>query len=362
MELSPFPYQGPLEPGQVHARDDLLTDLIERMTEHRVTALLGPRRYGKTSILRKMAASLIHSGTTLVWVDLFELSSMADLASRFDHGLSNVPGQAGRQLRKLAASYDINLGLVRLQLRDATANNDPALLMHDLLNSLTQTATQVPITLVVDEFAGINNVKGGAGLLRTHLQPHYQTLGIVFAGSEPSMMRTLFSDHQQPFYSQADLVEIQPLTVSETVAIIADGFASTGRGPGPLASLISNFAAGHPQRTMQLADAAWRLTERGADATADVWETARDNVRSASANGLERLYSVMTKGEKGVLRVAASNGFIFGQDGRLLDLSPGSAQHARDTLVDNGQLLRNGRKLQIVDPIFADWVRNRFPL
>ena len=87
------------------------------MTEHRVTALLGPRRYGKTSILRKMAASLIDSGTTLIWVDLFELSSMADLASRFDQGLSNVPGQAGRQLRKLAASYDINLGLVRLQLR-----------------------------------------------------------------------------------------------------------------------------------------------------------------------------------------------------------------------------------------------------
>ena len=234
--------------------------------------------------------------------------------------------------------------------------------MHDLLDTLTETAKQTPIVLVVDEFAGIDNVTGSAGLLRTHLQPHYQTLGLVFAGSEPSMMRSLFSDHQQPFYSQADLVEIEPLTVAETDAIITDGFVSTGRGPGPLASLISSFAAGHPQRTMQLADAAWRLTERGTEATTEVWETARDNVRSASANGLERLYSAMTKGEKGVLRVAASDGSIFGRDGQLLDLSPGSAQHARDTLVDNGQLLRNGRKLQIVDPVFADWVRNRFPL
>ena len=56
MELSPFPHQGPLEPAQVRGRADLLADLTERLTERRVTALLGPRRFGKTSLLRKVAA------------------------------------------------------------------------------------------------------------------------------------------------------------------------------------------------------------------------------------------------------------------------------------------------------------------
>ena len=51
----------------------------------------------------------------------------------------------------------------------------------------------------------------GAAMLRTQLQHHYRQLGIVFAGSQPSTMRMLFTDHAQPFFAQADLVEIGPL-------------------------------------------------------------------------------------------------------------------------------------------------------
>ena len=53
-----------------------------------------------------------------------------------------------------------------------------------------------------------NGEDGGDG--ERHLQHHYQNIGLVFAGSEPSMMTSLFSDQTQPFYSQAELVQIEP--------------------------------------------------------------------------------------------------------------------------------------------------------
>ena len=42
-EQSPFPFQGPLAPGEVTGRGALRQDLAERLAEHRLTALLGPR-------------------------------------------------------------------------------------------------------------------------------------------------------------------------------------------------------------------------------------------------------------------------------------------------------------------------------
>ena len=218
MDVSPFPYQGPLEPAQLTARGELVADLTERVTEHRVTALLGPRRYGKTSALRRVAADVIHAGAAVAWVDLYEVASIADLAARFDTALAKVPGRFAELATRYAAAAQINLGLISLQLRaPGRERPDPLLTLHSLLDVLVRSASATPTVLVCDEFSGIARVDGAAGALRTHLQHHFQELGIVFAGSEPSMMRMLFGDQAQPFYAQADLVEIPPLADAEVI-------------------------------------------------------------------------------------------------------------------------------------------------
>lgn len=363
MDVSPFPYQGPLEPEQVRGRAELIADLTERVSEHRVTALLGPRRYGKTSVLRRVAADVIASGVAIVWVDFYEVVSMADVAARLDEALARVPGRFARLASKLAASAQINLGVVRFELRSTGDNRpDPTLVASGLLDVLTKSAEEHPTIVIFDEFSGIARVDGAAGLLRTKLQHHYQRLGIVFAGSEPSMMRMLFAEQAQPFYSQADLLEIGPLSIAEVVDLVGDGFEQTDRDPGPLPNLIAGFAGGHPQRTMQVADAAWRLVAPGGRASEATWSDALDIVRSATADGNERLYSSLQPGEKAVLRALASGGSIFGAAAVVLDLATGTAQHARRTLTDRGHLISTDGSYGLVDPIFADWIRNRFPI
>src|SRR5690606_19328266 len=121
------------------------------------------------------------------------------------------------------------------------------------------TAERHDLIVVFDEFSGIADVESGAGLLRTELQHHYQELGIIFAGSQPSTMRTLFADQAEPFFAQADLVEIGPLADEDVAAIVEDGFERTGRRTGGVTSRLVATAEGHPQRAMQLADALWRL-------------------------------------------------------------------------------------------------------
>ena len=361
MEPSPFPYQGPLEPEEVQGRDGLLADLTERVTGRRLTALLGPRRYGKTSVLRRLAADLTE--VTTVWVDLYEVTSMADVAVRFDDALGATSGRFAQVARSLAAGVSINLGVVKVDLTGPARNRpDPALTFHGLLDVLVAAAGREPTLLVVDEFSSIARVDGAAGALRTALQHHFRELGIVFAGSHPSMMRTLFTERAEPFYGQADLVEIGPLSSAAVGDIVGDGFRSTGKDPAQIAGSINAFSGGHPQRTMQLADACWRHTPPKGTAGPDVWAAALDDVRRAAAEGMERLYSGFERGERDVLRAVARSGSIYGAEADLLDLSRGTASHARRTLLDSGDLVDTASGLAVVDPVLADWLRQRFPI
>lgn len=363
VERSPFPYQGPLSPEQVAGRDELARDLTDRLRQRRLTALLGPRRYGKTSLLKRVSADLAKSGTETVWIDLYELSSLADLAAAVDRGLVGVAGGARRVLDSVAGTLSLRLGIVGIELsKGRRFRPDPVLTLRSLLQVLVRTAERHDLLVVFDEFSGIANVEGAAGLLRTELQHHYQRLALVFAGSQPSTMRTLFADQAAPFFAQADIVEIGPLDDGAVSAIVEDGFTATRRSPGAITRRLVALAEGHPQRAMQLADTLWRLTPRGGIADDARWEETVDTVRATVDNGSERLFELLPAGHQKVLRVLAAGGSVYGTAAEVLDLSPGTARAAVDALIGNGYLTRQDDRVRPVDPLLADWIRRRFPV
>ncbi|HEY0518192.1 MAG TPA: ATP-binding protein [Ilumatobacteraceae bacterium] len=363
MELSPFPFQGPLEPLQVKGREPLIADLTERLTERRVTALLGPRRYGKTSVLVRVADDLAKAGTSVVWIDLYEVTSVADVALRLDAALNGARGPVRARLATIAASVDLNLGLLKLGFaRRKDERPDALATLHLLLDTLVSAAHDHPTVVVFDEFPGITRVDGVAGLVRTKLQHHFQEIGIVFAGSQPSLMRTMFTDKTMPFYAQADLVPVGPFTASAVTDIVDGGFQATGRDPGSLSAAIFNYASGHPHRTMQTADAAWRAAEPGAPYTASVWEDALVAVRASTDLANETVYSSFLAGEKMVLRLIAGQHSLFGAGAQLIGLASGTAQHARDSLLGAGDIVKAGSGYALVDPVLSDWIKRRLPV
>ncbi len=364
VELSPFPFQGPLRPDEVTGRDELRRDLAERIMQRQVTALLGPRRYGKTSLLRRVTADLAEVGPDTVWVDLYELHSMADLAGAIDHAMAGVDSRMRRIIDSISSDLSFRVGSLGVELsRSARERPDPVLAVRALLRKLVEVAQQHDLILVFDEFSGVANVDRAAGLLRTELQHHYRDLAIVFAGSEPSTMRMLFSDQAQPFFAQADLVEIGPLTDGEIVDIVESGFAATGRRAGVAVERIMKFVRGHPQRMMQLADAVWRHTDEGGEADLATWDEALASVRAGVDAGSERLFALLPTGQQKTLRAIVSGGSPYGTAADVLELPRGTATGAITALTNLGYLIRNDAdKLLVVDPLLADWLRRRFPI
>lgn len=363
VEVSPFPHHGPLEARQVRGRAELVADLTERLTARRVTALLGPRRYGKTSVLRRIADDLVQGGTSVVWVDLYEVASVSDLALRVDGALNEAVGPLRGRLSSIAASLDLNLGFLHLGFaRRKDERPEPRAMLHVLLDALVAAALAHPTVIVFDEFPGIVRVDGGAGMLRTKLQHHFQEIGIVFAGSQPSLMQTMFADRTMPFYAQADLVTIAPFSAAAVTAIVDDGFRATDRDPGSLGAAIHSFAGGHPHRTMQVADSAWEAAPPGLAYDPQVWESAVSAVRANTDLGNEAVFSGFATSEKAVLRLLASGSTLFGSAADLFGLSRGSAQNARTNLLASGDIIATRIGHAVADPLLADWLRRRFPV
>jgi uncharacterized protein len=361
VDISPFPYQGPLDPDQVRGRDDLLDDLTERVTERRVTALLGPRRFGKTSVLRRLAADLTEVSTLAV--DLFGVQTHADVVVRLTTALREAVPAVRDPAVELSVQVGIDLGGVQARLALSPAKRPDARSLYDqLVRTLVSVAQRTPLLVVFDEFQSLAAIEGATAVLRTHLQRHYTDLGLVFAGSAPSAMRDVFTRHDQPFFNQADLVTIEPLELAAVHDIVAAGFAATSRDPGTVAGQIFTLTGGHPQRTMRAADEVWRHTGPN-DRADEVWGRALLSLRRAEAAVLASTYDDLTATEQKVLRVYANGGAIYGSAAERLELSPGAAAHARDRLLDDGKLRRtDDAEIVVTDPFLADWLVQRLPL
>ncbi len=336
----------------------MVQTLIERVTAHRPTVLVAPRRYGKTSVLGRIASELADT-TTVIRVDLYELRSWADLAVRIDDALAAVGGPGRFALDRVAASLQFDLGLVKVNF-SRPDRPEPDITVDRLLDIIVAHGQRTPTVLIFDEFSSIIRLNGAAGLLRTKLQHHFSTIGLLFAGSEPSTMHMLFAETDQPFYAQADLVELPGLDFDTIADLVQDGFDPPA--PCDLARHLDSFAHGHPQRTMQLADAAWRAQRDDVD-PADLWPEALERVRRATDTAHELRFTGLSPSEQAVMRLAANRRPLHGRDAELLALGSTSATAARRALLDGGHITTTeSKRVEMIDPLFADWIRRRFPI
>lgn len=362
METSPFKYQGPLPPDEVRGRDELLADLTRRVTEHRVTALLGPRRYGKTSVLHRLAKDLSEVSTVLI--DLFGVQTHADLVVRLAAAMQEAVPEVRDRAYEMSLSAGIDLAGVRAQLQLSPRKRpDPRVLYAELVRTLVAVGTRTPLLVVFDEFQSIAGIRGASAELRTGLQHHYNDIGLIFAGSAPSAMRDIFTRHDQPFFNQADLVTIEPLSAEAVHLIVSQGFRAAGRDPGGVSGLIYRLTGGHPQRTMRVADEVWRQTDVGGAVADERFGAALVSLRAAEAAALAASYDELAGDEKKVLRVIASGGALFGSAAERVELSAGGASHGRQRLLAEGKLRTDDSgALVITDPLMADWLRQTLPL
>lgn len=204
------------------------------------TFLLSPRRWGKTSLVKKAKSVAENNKLKIVYVDVHLCRSREEFCERF---ASAVLTQTANKMEEWVEnaktfltrfSFGVNASAdpssemtLKLQIMPQEQS------MEDLLQLPERIAKRKKINVVVciDEFQQIGFFPNSSQFqteLRSVWQHHELTSYCLF-GSKKHMMETFFDDSSKPFYKFGDIIYLQRIPVEYWVKYITDKFNHEGK-------------------------------------------------------------------------------------------------------------------------------------
>ena len=268
-EPNPFRIAGELLAGEMIDRDEEAGRLAALAAGGHAARLVAPRRYGKTSLLRRVLLEAADSGWTTALVDLEGVLSLSSVVVRIERAYDRaLKGSVRRTVDALFRSWKIGLSLGAGGFT-ASLQSNPRIDVESVLLRLLDLPAKVHertgarSLVAFDEFQDLLRVDGADGMLRSVIQHQTAVASYVFAGSAPTLMERIFEDPSRPLLEHAVPVELGPLPDDVTAAYLEERFRRTGRDVGNALDPLIVFARGHPQRTMLVAHHLWELVPRG---------------------------------------------------------------------------------------------------
>jgi uncharacterized protein len=364
-DVNPFIYSHPLSPEDVIDRDAETEELLRNVVGGHFVRLFAPRKYGKTSLLKRaLRDGEEREGLIPVVVDLYRVSSIADVTVRFERAYSkHLKGPVRSKVEEFLQKTGIGLSLgaygisAKLQL---DARLDPLPALHALLDLplRLEESGGYRAFVALDEFQDVDKVDGLDGLIRSHIQYHGEVASYVFAGSEPGLMKQLFENKDRPLYGSAVPMRLQRLADEDIAAYVAQRFTDTGRSVGEALNPLLEAAKGHPQRAMLLAHRLWAEVAKGEAATLDDWRAAHAAALAELTPEFDAQWRGFDGSQQKTLRaVIAGGGSPYKADVRQrLDLTKDMVRKALPRLSARAEIETVDGKHVVVDPLFAEWI------
>ena len=371
--MNPFRYSAPVGGEDLIDREYEAATLLDGAAEGNNSRVVAPRRYGKTSLLRRVLADADKRGWLGVYVDFFGVVSLADVTERIERAYNQtLRGPASRWWEGLRRTLRPNLRVgipgtsIGAEVSAGTAGPEPAaaaLLERLALPKVVSEREGTRVLVVFDEFQAVLTAGDTIdAVIRSEIQHHADSASYIFAGSHVGMMQQLFADHRRAFYAQARPVVLPPLPPEPTARYLGERFESTGRGIGAALGPILDIAAGHPQRTILLAHHLWERTPAGTDADEATFQEALGKATAELGDEFAVAWTGLTAVERRLLVALAAGAAPYA---RQAGQSRGGAiRHALAQLEAGGQIVRDpsvGNGWRVVDPLLAHWLRQGRP-
>ena len=240
--INPFEYGRELEPDELADRVEIVTKVRDAMLHGRKLFLIGPRRFGKTSVLRSAELEATAENALVLRYDASAFPTIADLAVRLAADAATlfagpVAGATDRIVKAAKemfgrlqptvtvgpdGSTSLTLGVSVMH----NASPKPVPLLSDILDGVERGAKRVgrPVAIVLDEFQDVVE-RGGIeaeGQIRAAVQRH-KHVGYVFAGSKTRLMVDMTSPGR-PFYNLGDREFVGPVPRPDFALTLAAGF------------------------------------------------------------------------------------------------------------------------------------------
>ena len=352
-------------------REQETADITRLVTNGNNVALISPRRYGKTNLIRHCFAqpAIAENYYTFI-IDIYSTKSVADLVHRLGLSILEALKPMGRKAWEKFISV---LASVRQGISyDAFGSPSWMMSIGDIATPTT-TLEEIfyylehadkPCIVAIDEFQQITQY--GDSLIEATLRTHVQyctNTHFIFSGSQRHLMGQMFTSPARPFYQSVAIYNLPLLPEDKYVEFCVRLFEERGKHVSPEVphALYERFegVTYYMQRVMNELYA--RTTSEGM-CTIDYIEESIRYIILTSANTYEDLMYQLPEKQSLVLRAIA-------QDGKARNLTSGafikrhallsasSVKSAVPALLDKGLITRDKGVYQVYDKFLEMWLQ-----
>lgn len=393
---NPFEFGRELGAEELVDRQDEVTAVMRTVRDGGKLFLVGPRRYGKTSILKTAGDRLVREESAILlrynaegFTDTEQLIAriVADAAAALRAPLERVGEAIKKYFKRLQPEVSFNatqeswsakIGIAQ----NRTGEEGELKLLVDALDGLEKLGSEQPeerpVGLVIDEFQKL--VEAGPASeaqIRAAIQQH-RRVGYVFAGSKTRLLTDMVTDASRPFYRLGSSLFIAEIPRDDFQHFLTSKFAAGGFGieggsakerdegrKSPV-DLILDYSEEVPYNVQMLAHVCWELlTEQGAASTltGKVVEQALDRLVRQSDAFYTQVWNQQTTNQQKALIACIETG---GRNMLSIKIThstkkgPGTIKRALESLIAR-DILREHEKLgqiryRFEDPFFAGWI------
>src|SRR4051795_5834813 len=378
--MAPPPPTNPFRFGGL-ALDEAFTDREDEIRELKRDAVNGqdvvvfaPRRYGKSSLVWRVAQELVAEKVLVAQIDLMTTPTKEKLAAKLAKAIHD---EIASPLFKARDRLQVFAGLritptVTVDPADGslgfsfTAGREPADIDDPLERLLALPARLAAerrrkVILVFDEFQEIADIDAHLPKLMRAVFQQQADVAHVYLGSKRHMMRRIFSDAQEPFWRSAKQMELGVIAPEHFRAHIERRFAETGRRIAPeTIERVLAVTGGHPYGTQELCYSLWEATPSRGRADLTRLDGALDRVLRSEHAHFSLVWDRASAVQRRLLQALADEaGRPLSQDYQRRHQLPGasSVQKAMLTLEREELVARVDGQVRIVEPFLAEWLR-----
>ncbi len=276
------------------------------------TVLISPRRWGKTSLVQKVAALAQSDDLRVVYLDIFSCRSDKEFYDAFASAVLRQTSSKWKEWVENAKSF---LSRIRPKISfgsDSVAEFSVSLEMDpqsddvaEILQLPEKIAQEkgVKIVVCIDEFQQIAEFKDSKTFqkrLRTVWQLQKNVSYCLF-GSKKHLMNELFEKKSLPFYKFGDAIYLQRIPATDWVDYICERFKATGKTISPeLAERVCVAVECHSSYVQQLAWLIWVNTDK--IATEKDFEEAYRDILAQNTPLFEKLTENLSSYQMNFLR------------------------------------------------------------
>ncbi|MBA3663337.1 MAG: ATP-binding protein [Bacteroidetes bacterium] len=332
------------------------------------TIIISPRRWGKSSLVEKVAAQVRAKSLKVITIDLFGTRTEEEFYNTLTNAVIKATSSKAEEwielgkkfLKSITPKFTVELGdkhNVSMELDHETIKK----YYKELLDLPEKVAKEknIDIVICIDEFQNIGTFSDHLALqkrLRSAWQ-HHERVTYCLYGSKQHMMMELFNKQSNPFYKFGELLYLPKITEQKWISYISRQFQKTKKEISTLqAAKIAQTVKCHPYYAQQLSHLVWINTDK--KVTEAILFQSTQELLDQNAILYFKEAEDLNNTELNLMRAIAKNEKQLSSRDTIQRYRLGTSANvikAKNTLIDKEIIdIHNGVAV-FIDPVFELW-------